>query len=50
MQAIYGSITTLAVAMIFCVWRAYAQTEQQRERTLHERVAYLLWVMATQVE
>jgi hypothetical protein len=50
MQAIYGSTATLAVAVIFYCWRAYAEDHQYHQRTLRERVAYMLWVMATQVE
>jgi hypothetical protein len=40
------SVTTLAVSMIFCLWQAYCQTQQRRQRQLRERVAYMLWTAA----
>jgi hypothetical protein len=40
------SLPTLSVSAIFCIWSAY-QRYLQRNRVLRERVAYLLWVMAT---
>jgi hypothetical protein len=35
---------------MYCIWNAYRQFCLRRERVLHERVAYMLWVMANTVE
>jgi hypothetical protein len=40
------SLATLAVAGIYYGWRAYFAALLRRQRTLRERVAYMLWVMA----
>jgi hypothetical protein len=40
----------LAVSLIYCAYHAYRQTLWRRDRLLRERVAYMLWVMAGQVE
>jgi hypothetical protein len=47
MQPIVPSLAALAVAAIFYTWRAWQQAQTRRERLLRERVAYMLWVMAT---
>jgi hypothetical protein len=40
------SVPTFAVVVIYCLWfRAYLH-QQKRQRTLRERVAYMLWTMA----
>jgi hypothetical protein len=49
MQPLYSSFTALAVSVIYLTWRAHAQAEVQRVRTLHERVTYMLWTMANQI-
>jgi hypothetical protein len=44
---------TVAVAAIFCLYDACARTlraARERERRLHHRVAYMLWVMANREE
>lgn len=46
MPAISGSVSALAVAVIFYIWRGYAHLLWRRERTLRERVAYMLWTLA----
>jgi hypothetical protein len=46
MQVLTNSIGTLAVASIYCIWRMYAETILQQERVLRERVTYMLWVVA----
>ena len=38
----------LTVAVIFYAWRAFDQFRQRRDRARRERVAYMLWIMATQ--
>jgi hypothetical protein len=47
MNPFVASVATLAVSTIFCVWRAYHDGEQRRQRQLRERVAYMLWMAAT---
>jgi hypothetical protein len=46
MNLVMANMAALAVASIFYAWRAYAQTRKQRQ--LRHRVAYMLWVAATQ--
>jgi hypothetical protein len=48
MQPIWPSIAALVVGAIFYVWRAYEQVRVRRARSVRQRVAYMLWVMATQ--
>jgi hypothetical protein len=50
MQPLYGCFSALAVTAIYYVWRAYIQSPYLQERALHQRVAYMLWIMANQVE
>jgi hypothetical protein len=50
MQAIYCGLAALTVACIYYTWRAYTSTLMHRQRTLRERVTYMLWVMANQVK
>jgi hypothetical protein len=49
MHTICCNIAALAVAGIFYTWRSYLVRQSRRERTLRERVTYMLWVMAGQV-
>jgi hypothetical protein len=44
------SAPTLAVTFIYCIWQRYALFQFDRERSLRERVAYMLWVMAERVD
>jgi hypothetical protein len=48
MQALGPSITALAVTAIYGVWRAYAREELVRDQNLPGRVAYMLWIVASQ--
>jgi hypothetical protein len=48
MNTICCHLAALSVASIFYVWRAYTAELARRERTLRERVTYMLWVMASQ--
>lgn len=48
MQPIWPNIAALAVAVIYYVWRARDEVRRRRDRAVRERVAYMLWVMATQ--
>ena len=49
MHTICCNIAALSVACIFYVWRSYASEIASRERTLRERVTYMLWVMANRI-
>jgi hypothetical protein len=49
MPLVCSSIGAAAVATIYVIYGAYQDymvTQMQRERTLRERVAYMLWVCA----
>src|SRR5262245_48502486 len=48
-QAICCHLAALTVACIYYSWRAYANALRERQRTLRERVTYMLWVAASQV-
>jgi hypothetical protein len=50
MHAMAGSVAALAVASIYYVWKAYFQLQLQRERSLRERVTYMLWIVAQHAE
>jgi hypothetical protein len=50
MQPFVGYLAALAVAAVFYIWRAYTQVQTQRQRLIRERVAYMLWVMAEQID
>jgi hypothetical protein len=45
MNPLLCSVPTLALSVIFCLYRGY-RADQRRRRRLHERVTYMLWVMA----
>lgn len=48
MQPIYCNLAALAIAVIFYAWREVYHARYLRERVLRERVAYMLWVAATE--
>jgi hypothetical protein len=48
MQPFITTAPTLAVSVIYCIWQAYARDQQRRRALLHERVAFMLWTLATQ--
>ena len=48
MQSLLTALPTLTVSAIYCVWNLYRVAQRQRQRRLRERVAYLLWVVATE--
>jgi hypothetical protein len=53
MQPILASIPALSVSIIFClhnVCRQFLARRAQRQWRLRQRVAQLLWVMATRSE
>ena len=49
MHTICCNLAALMVAGIFYTWRTYLDKQAHRERTLRERVAYMLWVIAHQI-
>lgn len=50
MQPIVTNMAALAVATLYYLWRAHYQTRQRRDCVLRQRVAYMLWVMADQIQ
>jgi hypothetical protein len=46
MNPLATSMATFAISTIFCLWQAYRQAQERRERVLRERVAYMMWVAA----
>jgi hypothetical protein len=46
MPIVVCNVAALMVAGLFYCWRAYQITRLQRAQLLRERVAYMLWVMA----
>jgi hypothetical protein len=43
-------LAALVVAGIYYTWRAYFEALMRRERTLRERVAWMLWVAAERAD
>jgi hypothetical protein len=41
-------LQTMAVATIYCIWRAYRDVMDQHKADLREKVAYMLWVAANE--
>ena len=50
MQMICCNIAALAVASIYYTWRAYTGDLVIRQRSLRDRVAFLLWMVANTAE
>jgi hypothetical protein len=50
MQPLYSTFTALAVTSIYVLWQRYIMARTHRERTIKERVTYMLWTMACQVQ
>ena len=50
MELLCCNAAALAVALVYYTWRAYDQARSARQRLLHERVAYLLWVVADRMD
>lgn len=50
MEILAPCVPTLAVAVIYCLWYRVHDFQQRRQRVLRERVAYMLWVAATEVD
>ncbi len=49
MPTVVCGAAALAVAGIFYTWRSYHDMIAHKQRTLRERVTYMLWVMANGV-
>jgi len=49
MHTVVCGVAALAVAGIFYTWRSYQDIVALKQRTLRERVTYMLWVMANGV-
>jgi hypothetical protein len=53
MNPLVPGLSTLAVSAIYCIWCAYQQflarraDELRQQNVLRERVAWMLWTMAT---
>lgn len=50
MPVIVCNVAALVVAGLFYTWRAYHVALLAHHRTLRERVAYMLWVMANNAD
>jgi len=50
LQPVLSALPTLAIATVYCLWHARAQALQLKQRLLRERVTWMLWVMANDVE
>jgi hypothetical protein len=50
MPTLLCNCAILMVAGLFYSWRAYSVSHLRRLRTLRERVAYMLWMMAQPVD
>ena len=50
MQLIAPVVPPLAVATIYCLWQRIQMFHRQRQQTLRERVAYMLWCCAMEDE
>ncbi len=46
MNPLAGSVPTLALSVIYCLYHTYLRARLRREGVLRRRVAYMLWVMA----
>ncbi len=45
------SAPTLAISAIYCLYEFYLRDrERRKQRTLRERVTYMLWVMAQRMD
>ena len=50
MQLLFTSLPTLTVSILYCAWNAYHGARLLRQRTLRERVAYMLWIAANELD
>lgn len=40
----------IAVAAIYCIWRAYRQAIDRKKPQLRDRIAFMLWAAANDLE
>lgn len=45
----FTSLPVFVLSFLYCVWAHYRHGQLQRARVLRRRVAYLLWVVAHEV-
>jgi hypothetical protein len=50
MQIFAQTFPTIAVAIIYCLWHRVHLLQMRRTQVLRERVAYMLWCAATEVD
>ncbi len=50
MNPLWSSVAVLTVSALYYAWKEFHFKTRNREEVLRERVAYMLWVMADQVE
>jgi hypothetical protein len=50
MQPLWLNGATLTIALLFYLWKTYRQIHEKRRRALRDRVTYMLWTMAEEVE
>jgi len=50
MYPLVFSYPTLAVSAIYCIWNAYLRIQMEQERTLRQRVSFMLWYMVGPVD
>ena len=50
LQPVLTTLPTLAVAAVYCFWYACEQARRLKQRRLRERVTWMLWVMANDLE
>ena len=50
MESLYSTLTALAVVGVYILWQRYSVVRMRRERTIQERVTYMLWTMAGQIQ
>jgi hypothetical protein len=50
MHMMSTSVAALAVSTIYCIWKQYFQCQLRREHTLRQRVAFMLWSAAMQLD
>ena len=49
MESLYSTLTALAVVGIYIFWQRYCEFRVRRERMIQERMTYMLWTMASQM-
>jgi hypothetical protein len=50
MQPIWCTVSIFAVAFLYYIWRTHMFLLERRQRLLRDRVTWMLWVMAEEIE